>query len=147
SFSRLRVASHSHYAPSTIRQSERRGNKMSIIKSLPGILIVAVVATALGGTTASADECKVDINVRNGKTVKIKTLTVEYKFQYDNTWRTEQIPNVEVAAGAVQRVAANQNLAGGEGHKMLGMKLHFQAFCGGKWSKEFVTQEDKEFAN
>jgi len=121
---------------------------MSITKILPGFITVATLATALASAPVSADECKaVDINVRNGKTVKIKTLKVEYKFQYDNTWRTESIPNVEVAAGALKLVAASQNLAGGEGHKMLGMKLHFQAYCGGKWSKEFVTQEDNEFAN
>jgi hypothetical protein len=117
-------------------------------KTISGFITMAALATALASAPASADECKsVDINVRNGKTVKIKTLTVEYRFQFDNTWRTEQIPNVEVAPGALKLVAPNQNLAGGEGHKMLGMKLHFQAFCGGKWSKEFVTQEDNDFGN
>ena len=115
---------------------------------VPRILVAAALVTAAGGAMAIADECKaVDISVDNGKTVKIKTIKVEYACQYDNTARSEQIPNVEVAAGASKLVAPNQNLAGCEGHKMLWMKLHFQAFCGGKWSKEFVSQEDKSFLN
>jgi hypothetical protein len=121
---------------------------MFITRTLPRILAVAALATAAGSGAVSADECKaVDIKVRNGKPVKIKTLSIEYKFQYDGVWRKEGIPNVEVDTGALKLVASNQNLAGGEGHKMLGMKLHFQAWCGGKWSKEFVTQEDTEFGN
>ena len=34
---------------------------------------------------------------------------------------------------------------GGEGNELLGLKLHFQAWCGGKWSIEFISQEDTVF--
>jgi hypothetical protein len=131
----------------TIRRSEGPHN-MFITKILPRVLTVAAFATALSSATVSADTCKdVNLNVRNGKTVKIKTLKIEYKCMYDKTWRDESIPNVEVAAGELKLVAPKQDLAGCEGYKMLAMKLHFQAYCGGKWSKEFVTQDDTEFGN
>jgi hypothetical protein len=50
-----------------------------------------------------------------------------------------------VLAGATTRVARSKNLAGGEGNRLLSMKLHFQARCGGKWSKTFIGAEDTAF--
>jgi hypothetical protein len=103
---------------------------------------VALVAVA----PAYADTCKkVDLAVKNGKSTTIKALSIEYKFSNDNQWHTESFPNVEVGPGAFKTVAFDQNLDGGEGNKLVGLKLHFQAKCGGKWSKTFVSAEDVTF--
>lgn len=74
--------------------------------SLGLVLVSGVLAGAL---PVHADECKdVDIEVKNNKSVKIKALKLEYKFRYDNTWRTESFSNKEVLSGATTRVASNQ---------------------------------------
>lgn len=114
---------------------------------MSNVLGLAVLSTVLAGVSpASADKCNnVNFDVKNGKTTKIKALSVEYKFVSDNTWRSEAFGNVEVGAGATKRVANSQDLADGEGERMFGLKLHFQAWCGGKWSKEFVSQVDSTF--
>jgi hypothetical protein len=106
-------------------------------------LFVAAAIGFVGLAPAHADECKkVDIQVKNNKpSTKVKALKVEYKFTNDNTWRTESFSNVEVSAGALKTVASNQNLAGGEGNKLVSMKLHFQAYCGGKWSQTYVATD------
>ena len=36
-------------------------------------------------------------------------------------------------------------LPGGEGNELIGLKLHFQAFCGGKWSVNLVSGVDSTF--
>lgn len=101
---------------------------------------------ALAGTPAYADTCKnVDLAVKNNKSTTIKALSMEYKFTNDNQWRSESFNNVEVGPGAFKTVASNQNLIGGEGNKLTGLKLHFQAKCGGKWSKTFVSVTDTQF--
>jgi len=42
-------------------------------------------------------------------------------------------------------VAFDRDLAGGEGNRLVGLKLHFQAWCGGTWSINFVSVEDTVF--
>jgi hypothetical protein len=123
---------------------------MSQIKSR--LLSVATVMVGLASAApAHADECKaVDISVKNAKSVKILALSVEYKFANDNTWRSEAFPNTEVDAGGFKTVATNQNLAGGEGNKLLSIKLHFKAWCGdkfgkGSWGPELVSATDSTF--
>lgn len=116
--------------------------------SIRNLLSMFVVGSmlAVAAAPAHADECKkVDFSVKNGKKATIRALAMEYKFSGDNTWRKESFPNVDVAGGAYKVIAVNQNLAGGESNKLVGLKLHFKAFCGGKWSKEFISAEDKTF--
>jgi hypothetical protein len=108
--------------------------------------ITTVAALVAGATPASADIChNVDLAVQNNKNVKIRALSMEYKFTNDNVWRTEGFNNVEVAATSFRTVAFDQDLPGAEGNRLVGLKLHFQAFCGGKWSVEFVSAEDTLF--
>jgi hypothetical protein len=107
--------------------------------------IGTVVALASAGP-AYADKCKkVDLAVKNGKSTTIRALSMEYKFDNDNQNRTESFPNVEVGPGAFKTVAADQDLDGGEGNKLVSLKLHFQAKCGGKWSKTFISAADTTF--
>ena len=112
-------------------------------KHIISSLLVAATVGLVGLAPAHADECKkVDIQVKNNKpSTKIKALKIEYKFTNDNTWRTEAFSNVEVGANTLKTVASNQNLAGGEGNQLVSMKLHFQAYCGGKWSQTYVATD------
>lgn len=119
---------------------------MSIGTKFASRLITVSTLVALGAAPAGADPCKkVDLTVRNNKATTIKALSMEYKFANDNQWRSEAFNNVEVGSGAFKTVAVDQNLDGGEGNKLVSLKLHFQAKCGGKWSKTFISAEDITF--
>lgn len=121
---------------------------MSITNKLSSRLfgIVTFAALASAAVPASADVCHdVDLAVKNNKNVKINALWMEYKFANDNVWRSEGFEDVEVSAGTFQTVAFDQQLPGGEGNRLVGLKLHFKAWCGGKWSVEFVSAEDTVF--
>lgn len=108
--------------------------------------IATVVALVSGAVPASADVChNVDLAVQNNKNVKIRALSFDYKFSNDNTWRTEGFTDTEVSAGTFKTVAFDQDLPGGEGNRLLSLRLHFQAWCGGKWSVQFTSAEDTVF--
>ena len=109
------------------------------------LCVLGALVTA--AAPARADVCKnVDINVQNHKDMKIKAKWVEYLFDNDNQWRSVKFPDVEIPANSDEvTVATNKDLAGGEGNEMLAMKLHFEAWCGGKWSVGFVSAEDTDF--
>ena len=108
---------------------------------------LCVIAGVVAGIApARADVCRhVDLAVENNKGMKIKATSMEYKFANDNVWRTEGFDDVEVSAESFRTVAFDQNLDGGEGNRLVSLKLHFQAWCGGKWSVPFVSQEDTVF--
>jgi hypothetical protein len=121
---------------------------MTIINKLSWRIVAISTFAALAGAAvpASADVCKnVDLAVKNNKVNKINALSMDYIFENDNTWHTEEFGDVEVAAGAFQTVAWDQNLPGGEGNRLAGLVLHFQAWCGGKWSVKFISAEDSTF--
>lgn len=112
------------------------------------LLAAAMVGVLVASAPVHADECKkVDFSVQNNKQVKIKALKMEYKFTEDGKWRTENFPNDDVAAGAYETVANNQNLAGGEGNHLYGLKLHFKAWCGGSWTGALIGVADTAFDN
>lgn len=102
----------------------------------------------LAAVPARADVCHdVDLAVQNNKGMKIEALNMEYLFANDNQWRTQGFGDEEVAAGAFKTVAFDKDLAGAEGNELLSLRLHFKAWCGGKWSVEFVSVEDTDFDN
>jgi hypothetical protein len=128
---------------SSSTKGHHKETTMSTITTTFGLFAVAALALA---TPASADDCKgIGIDVKNNKKTTIKALSVEYKFDADNTWRKEGFSNVEVSSGAFKAVANNQNLEHGQNQKLVGLKLHYKALCGGKWSKEFVSAVDSTF--
>ena len=109
------------------------------------LLIVTGVVVGLAAS-AHADVCRnVEFTVQNNKNTKIKATSIEYKFENDNTWRTQGFTDDEVAAFSFEAVAGGEDLTGGEGNRMIALKLHFKAWCGGKWSVPFVSQEDTQF--
>jgi hypothetical protein len=121
---------------------------MTIINklSLRVLAISTFVALVTAAAPASADVCKnVDLAVKNNKITKILAESMDYIFENDNVWHGEAFDDVEVAAGAFKTVAWDQNLSGGEGNRLKGLVLHFQAWCGGKWSIKFVSVEDSTF--
>jgi hypothetical protein len=136
---------------SQCREPERlavQNRNLTMRNKLLSSLLVAATLGFVGVSPAIADECKkVDFQVDNNKpSTKIKALKMEYKFTNDNTWRTELFSNVEVSANTLKTVATDQNLAGAEGNKLVSLKLHFQAYCGGKWSQTYVAT-DSSFDN
>ncbi len=118
-------------------------------KNLSSIMsIIGLISILLTVPSVQADECKkVDFSVQNNKLVRIRALKMEYKFTEDGKWRTEKFANEEVDAGALKTVATDQNLAGGEGNHMYGLKLHFKARCGGEWTSKLVGVVDTTFDN
>jgi hypothetical protein len=111
-----------------------------------GFTFAVTLAALAGAAPAHADVCRnVDLSVMNNKNTKIRALSMEYKFENDNEWRTQGFDNDEVAAESFEEVAADKDLAGGEGNRLVGLKLHFQAWCGGRWSVNFVSQTDTQF--
>jgi hypothetical protein len=123
---------------------------MTIINKLCSRVLAISTFAALAGAAApaSADVChRVDLAVQNNKVTKINALSIDYIFDNDNTWHSEEFDDVEVAAGAFKTVAFDQNLSGGEGNQLQGLVLHFQAWCGGKWSIKFISAEDSTFDN
>jgi hypothetical protein len=120
---------------------------MTIGSNLVSRLFTITTFVALAGAApAYADTCKrVDLAVKNNKSTTIKVVSMDYKFTNDNQWRNESFPNVEVGPGAFKTVAVDQNLDGGEGNKLVALKIHFQAKCGGKWSKTLISAEDTTF--
>lgn len=116
-------------------------NTIKIASRLLGLAtFVALVAPS------HADTCKkVDLAIKNNKATTVRALSMEYKFANDNQWHTEAFTNVDVTSGAFKTVAFDQDLSGGEGNKLISLKLHFQAKCGGKWSKTYISTEDTVF--
>ncbi len=110
------------------------------------LLSPLVIVVAIGSSYAHADECKhVDLKVQNNKSVAIRALSMDYIFENDNVWRNEDFLSDDVLAGALHTVAYDQNLAGGEGNRLKGLKLHFKAWCNGGWTQELISQEDTVF--
>lgn len=108
--------------------------------------LVSLVSLALSSSPAAADTCKrVSLAVKNNKATTIKAIKMAYKFTNDNQERIENFPSVDVGSGAFKTVAADQNLDGGEGNKLVSLKLYFKALCGGKWSVEMVSAADTQF--
>jgi hypothetical protein len=125
-------------------------SSMTIINKLSVRLlaITSFAALVAGAAPAHADICKnVDLAVQNNKVNKILALSMDYIFENDNQWHHEAFDDVEVASGAFKTVAWNQNLSGGEGNRLKGLVLYFQAWCGGKWSIEYASVEDTTFDN
>jgi hypothetical protein len=109
------------------------------------ILATFIAATA-GTGHALADECKhVDLAVQNNKATRILATSMDYKFANDNVWRNEDFNDVEVASGDFETIAIDQNLSGGEGNRLIGLRLHFEAKCGGKWSVPLLSGTDDVF--
>jgi hypothetical protein len=113
------------------------------------VQLLAAMAMTTGlsiSSPARADECKrVDFGVKNNFKVKIKALKMEYLFDEDGAVRTESFADSEVDAGAFKTIAKDQNLAGGEGNHLKLLRLHFKAWCGGKWTRELVGEDDSAF--
>ena len=88
---------------------------------------------------ASCDN--VTINVKNGKSVKIKALKIEYKSVEDGKWRDEGFNNEEINPGATDTVKSGAKLEHIEGQIMQSIKLHYKMWCGGKWSVTYTTTD------
>lgn len=116
-----------------------------LMSRVVGLTVASLLATATA-TPAFADVChKVDFGVQNNFKVKIKAISMEYAFSEDGKVRTEAFPDAEVESGKFKTVAKDQDLTGGEGYHLKSLRLHFKAWCGGKWTAELIGIDDTSF--